>query len=602
MTFISATYRPSVKSKTSNFTIISNVIPYVWSDSGLKGRVVISILLLILAKIAVVSTPLIFMLVVDSLAKSTEEKSDIFFLSLGATSLIIGFGTMRLLGIGFDQLKDALFAKVAQGALRSLALKTFRHIHLLSLRFHLEKKTGGLSRIVDRGVKGVEFLLRFLIFSIFPLIFELLLVSVILLQRFGFEYVLVVIIAIAIFIGFTFRTTEWRDKIRASMNLEDTKASQIAVESIVNYETIKYFSAEKREAVKYNTVMQNYEKAAIKSASSLAFLNFGQAFLITLGTVVVLVIASIDLQYGAISIGEFVGLNVIMMQLFMPLNFLGTVYREIRQALVDMGEMFDLLDHEIEIKDLPNSKNIDLSNGEILFKDVKFSYDPSRQILNKLNLKIDAGSVVAVVGASGSGKSTLARIICRFYDVSSGQILIDGTDIRHIKQVHLRDQIGVVPQDTILFNESIFYNIAYGKPEAKMAEIVNVAKASKLHDFIMTLERGYETIVGERGLKLSGGEKQRIGIARTILKDPPILIFDEATSSLDTKTEQEIQSSLNKISKGRTVLMIAHRLSTVVDADKILVMQNGAIVEEGSHKELISIKGMYASMWERQNR
>ena len=602
MTFISSTYRPSVKSKTSNFTIISNVVPYIWSDSGLKGRVIISILLLILAKIAVVSTPLIFMLVVDSLAKSTAEKSDIFFLSLGATSLIIGFGTMRLLGIGFDQLKDALFAKVAQGALRSLALKTFRHIHLLSLRFHLEKKTGGLSRIVDRGVKGVEFLLRFLIFSIFPLIFELFLVSAILLQRFGFEYVLVVIIAITIFVGFTFKTTEWRDKIRASMNLEDTKANQIAVESIINYETVKYFSAEKREAVKYNGVMQNYEKAAIKSASSLAFLNSGQALLITFGTVAVLIIASIDLQSGIISIGEFVGLNVIMMQLFMPLNFLGTVYREIRQALVDMGEMFDLLDHEIEVKDLPNSKNINLSNGEIHFKDVDFSYDPSRQILNNLNLKIDAGSVVAVVGASGSGKSTLARIICRFYDVSSGQIVIGGTDIRNIKQVHLRDQIGVVPQDTILFNESIFYNIAYGKPEAEMDEIINVAKASKLHDFIMNLEKGYETIVGERGLKLSGGEKQRIGIARTILKDPPILIFDEATSSLDTKTEQEIQNSLNKISKGRTVLMIAHRLSTVVDADKILVMKNGAIVEAGSHKKLISIKGIYASMWERQNR
>ncbi len=601
MTFISATYRPKVKSQTSNFSIISNVLPFVWSDSGMKLRVVTSLVLLIFAKFAIVSTPLIFMLAVDSLADPNTEKSKFFLLSLGTTSLIIGFGVMRLVGIGFDQLKDALFAKVSQNALRKLALKTFRHIHLISLRFHLEKKTGGLSRIVDRGVKGVEFLLRFLIFSIFPLIFELFLVSVILLQRFGLEYVLVVIVALVSFVTFTFKTTEWRDKIRASMNIEDTKASQIAVESIINYETVKYFSAEKRETEKYDSVMQKYQKAATNSAESLAFLNTGQALLITFGTAVVLIIASFDLQSAKISIGEFVGLNVIMMQLFMPLNFLGTVYREIRQALVDMGEMFDLLDHEIEIKDLPNSKKIDVSKGEIYFRNVDFSYEPNRRIFKKLNLKIPAGSVVAIVGTSGSGKSTLARIIFRFYDVSGGQVMIDGNDIRNIQQTHLREQIGVVPQDTVLFNDSIYYNISYGKPEANMEEIINVAKVSKLHDFILGLENGYDTIVGERGMKLSGGEKQRIGIARTILKDPPILIFDEATSSLDTKTEQEIQNSLNKISKGKTVMMIAHRLSTVVNADKILVMEDGEIVEEGSHEVLILKKGLYASMWERQN-
>ena len=600
MTFISSTYRPAVKSKTTNLKILANVFPYVWSDTGLKKRVLLSLVLLVIAKIAVVSTPLIFMLVVDTLTLPSNTNTS-FFLGFGVIVLIAGFGIVRLIGATFDQLKDAIFAKVAQQALRRLASRTFRHIHSLSLRFHLEKKTGGLSRIVDRGVKGVEFLLRFLIFSIVPLVFELILVSVILLQRFGVEYVLVVIISISIFIFFTFRTTEWRDKIRASMNLQDTKASQIAVESIINYETVKYFNAEEREFGKYNSVMENYEKESIKSAKSLAFLNSGQALIITGGTIAVLVIASFDLQSGLITIGEFVGLNVIMMQLFLPLNFLGTVYREIRQSLVDMGEMFDLLDQEIEIKDSDISKEIDFKKGEIVFKDVDFYYDSSRKILSKFNLKIYPGTVVAIVGASGSGKSTLARLIFRFYDVCNGQISIDGTNITSLKQLNLREQIGIVPQDTVLYNESIYYNIAYGKPDATKKDIIEVAKASKLHTFIESLDKGYDTIVGERGLKLSGGEKQRVGIARTILKNPPILIFDEATSSLDTKTEQEIQKSLNNISKGKTVLMIAHRLSTVINADNIFVMDKGKVIEEGTHSDLLRLGGQYATMWARQN-
>ncbi len=600
MTFISSTYRPAVKSKTTNLKILANVFPYVWSDTGLKKRVLLSLVLLVIAKIAVVSTPLIFMLVVDTLTLPSNPNTS-FFLGFGVIALIAGFGIVRLIGATFDQLKDAIFAKVAQQALRRLASRTFRHIHSLSLRFHLEKKTGGLSRIVDRGVKGVEFLLRFLIFSIIPLVFELILVSVILLQRFGVEYVLVVIISISIFIFFTFRTTEWRDKIRASMNLQDTKASQIAVESIINYETVKYFNAEEREFGKYNSVMENYEKESIKSAKSLAFLNSGQALIITAGTIAVLVIASFDLQSGLITIGEFVGLNVIMMQLFLPLNFLGTVYREIRQSLVDMGEMFDLLDQEIEIKDSDISKEIDFKKGEIVFKDVDFYYDSSRKILSKFNLKIYPGTVVAIVGASGSGKSTLARLIFRFYDVCDGQISIDGINITSLKQLNLREQIGIVPQDTVLFNESIYYNIAYGKPDATKKDVIDVAKASKLHTFIVSLEKGYDTIVGERGLKLSGGEKQRVGIARTILKNPPILIFDEATSSLDTKTEQEIQKSLNNISKGKTVLMIAHRLSTVINADNIFVMDKGKVIEEGTHSDLLRLGGQYATMWARQN-
>ena len=600
MTFISSTYRPAVKSKTTNLKILANVFPYVWSDTGLKKRVLLSLVLLVIAKIAVVSTPLIFMLVVDTLTLPSNTNTS-FFLGFGVIALIAGFGIVRLIGVTFDQLKDAIFAKVAQQALRRLASRTFRHIHSLSLRFHLEKKTGGLSRIVDRGVKGVEFLLRFLIFSIVPLVFELILVSVILLQRFGVEYVLVVIISISIFIFFTFRTTEWRDKIRASMNLQDTKASQIAVESIINYETVKYFNAEEREFGKYNSVMENYEKESIKSAKSLAFLNSGQALIITAGTIAVLVIASFDLQSGLITIGEFVGLNVIMMQLFLPLNFLGTVYREIRQSLVDMGEMFDLLDQEIEIKDSDISKKIEFKKGEIVFKDVDFYYDPSRKILSKFNLKIYPGTVVAIIGASGSGKSTLARLIFRFYDVCDGQISIDGTNITSLKQLNLREQIGIVPQDTVLFNESIYYNIAYGEPDATKKDVIEVAKASKLHTFIVSLDKGYDTTVGERGLKLSGGEKQRVGIARTILKNPPILIFDEATSSLDTKTEQEIQKSLNNISKGKTVLMIAHRLSTVINADNIFVMDKGKVIEEGTHSELLRLGGQYASMWARQN-
>ena len=600
MTFISSTYRPAVKSKTTNLKILANVFPYVWSDTGLKKRVLLSLVLLVIAKIAVVSTPLIFMLVVDTLTVTSNTNTS-FFLGFGVIALIAGFGIVRLIGATFDQLKDAIFAKVAQQALRRLASRTFRHIHSLSLRFHLEKKTGGLSRIVDRGVKGVEFLLRFLIFSIVPLVFELILVSVILLQRFGVEYVLVVIISISIFIFFTFRTTEWRDEIRASMNLQDTKASQIAVESIINYETVKYFNAEEREFGKYNSVMENYEKESIKSAKSLAFLNSGQALIITAGTIAVLVIASFDLQSGLITIGEFVGLNVIMMQLFLPLNFLGTVYREIRQSLVDMGEMFDLLDQEIEIKDSDISKEIDFKKGEIVFKDVNFYYDSSRKILSKFNLKIYPGTVVAIVGASGSGKSTLARLIFRFYDVCDGQISIDGINITSLKQLNLREQIGIVPQDTVLFNESIYYNIAYGEPDATKKDVIEVAKASKLHTFIVSLDKGYDTIVGERGLKLSGGEKQRVGIARTILKNPPILIFDEATSSLDTKTEQEIQKSLNNISKGKTVLMIAHRLSTVINADNIFVMDEGKVIEEGTHSELLRLGGQYASMWARQN-
>ena len=600
MTFISSTYRPAVKSKTTNLKILANVFPYVWSDTALKKRVLLSLALLVIAKIAVVSTPLIFMLVVDTLTLPSNTNTS-FFLGFGVIALIAGFGIVRLIGVTFDQLKDAIFAKVAQQALRRLASRTFRHIHSLSLRFHLEKKTGGLSRIVDRGVKGVEFLLRFLVFSIVPLVFELILVSVILLQRFGVEYVLVVIISISLFIFFTFRTTEWRDKIRASMNLQDTKASQIAVESIINYETVKYFNAEEREFGKYNSVMENYEKESIKSAKSLAFLNSGQALIITTGTIAVLVIASFDLQSGLITIGEFVGLNVIMMQLFLPLNFLGTVYREIRQSLVDMGEMFDLLDQEIEIKDSDISKELDFKKGEIVFKDVDFYYDPSRKILSKFNLKIYPGTVVAIVGASGSGKSTLARLIFRFYDVCNGQISIDGTNITSLKQLNLREQIGIVPQDTVLFNESIYYNIAYGKPDATKKDVIEVAKASKLHNFIVSLDKGYDTTVGERGLKLSGGEKQRVGIARTILKNPPILIFDEATSSLDTKTEQEIQKSLNNISKGKTVLMIAHRLSTVINADNIFVMDKGKVIEEGTHSELLRLGGQYASMWARQN-
>jgi ATP-binding cassette subfamily B protein len=521
-------------------------------------------------------------------------------LMLGAVGLTVAYGMARLLSNGFQQLRDVIFAAVGQRALRALALETFTHIHRLSMRYHLTRKTGGLSRIIERGVKGVDFLLRFLIFSIGPLVLELLMIAGILFFLFDVWYLAVIVLTIAVYVWFTFAVTEWRVKLRKVMNDQDTDANQKAIDSLLNFETVKYFGAEAREARRYDGAMEQYEAAALKTSYSLAFLNFGQAFLITAGLVIVMVMAAIGVERGLMTVGDFVMVNAYMIQITMPLNFLGTVYREIRQALVDMGEMFDLLEQPAEVSDKPGANVLKVQGGEVELRDVHFGYDPERVILRGVSLKVAAGETVAIVGSSGSGKSTIGRLLFRFYDVQQGAVLIDGQDLRDVTQTSLHDAIGVVPQDTVLFNDTIRYNIAYGRDGATMAQIEQAAKDAQIHDFIMRLPDGYDTQVGERGLKLSGGEKQRVGIARTLLKNPPILLLDEATSALDTETEQEIQGALARAAEGRTVLTIAHRLSTVADADRIIVLEEGLVVEQGNHADLLARKGRYWSLWQRQ--
>ncbi|WP_439141770.1 ABCB family ABC transporter ATP-binding protein/permease [Pseudooctadecabacter sp.] len=578
--------------------VVKRVIPYLWPDDQpwVKRRVVAALAVLFLAKVIAVGTPIFYKNAVDALSGEGTG----MLLALGAVGLTIAYGVARLMNVGFQQLRDVIFARVGQRALRALALETFTHIHRLSLRYHITRKTGGLSRIIERGVKGVEFLLRFLLFSIGPLVLELLMISIVLFFLFDAWYLAVVVGTIALYIWFTFTVTEWRVKIRKEMNDQDTDANQKAIDSLLNFETVKYFGAEAREAARYDVAMAGYEKAALKTSYSLAFLNFGQSVLITGGLVAVMVMAAVGVQNGALTVGDFVMVNAYMIQITMPLNFLGTVYREIRQALVDMGEMFTLLEQPAEVNDRDGAKPLDVSGGEVVFENVYFGYDAERPILKGVDLAVPAGQTVAIVGSSGSGKSTIGRLLFRFYDVNDGAICIDGQDVRDVTQDSLHDQIGVVPQDTVLFNDTIRYNIAYGRDGASFDEIVAAAKAAKIHDFIEGLPDGYETTVGERGLKLSGGEKQRVGIARTLLKNPPILILDEATSALDTDTEMEIQSELKAMGEGRTVLTIAHRLSTIADADRIVVLENGVIVEEGSHDALLEAEGRYAQLWHRQ--
>jgi ATP-binding cassette subfamily B protein len=506
----------------------------------------------------------------------------------------------RIFSNGFQQLRDAVFARVAQRALRALALRTFRHIHALSLRYHISRKTGGLSRIIERGVKGVEFLLRFLIFSVGPLALELILVAAIIFFWFDVRYLAIIVVTITLYVWFTFKVTEWRVQLRREMNDQDTDANQKAIDSLLNYETVKYFSAEEREATRYDGAMRAYEAAALMTSYSLSFLNFGQAFIITCGLIGVMVLAALGVQDGTLTVGDFVMVNAYMIQITMPLNFLGTVYREIRQSLVDMGEMFDLLDQPAEVVDAPNAPALALNGATVALRNVKFGYHEDRQILNGVSLDIPAGKSVAIVGASGSGKSTIGRLLYRFYDVTDGAIEIDGQDIRQITQKSLHQAIGVVPQDTVLFNDTIYYNIAYGRENATREDVIAAAKSAQIHDFIESLPEGYETPVGERGLKLSGGEKQRVGIARTLLKDPAILLLDEATSALDTETEHDIQVALQRAGQGRTVVTIAHRLSTVADADQIIVLEKGNIVETGRHGDLLRKKGRYNDLWEMQ--
>ncbi len=578
--------------------VVKRVIPYLWPEEApwVKYRVVAALTVLFVAKLIAVGTPLFYKYAVDAL----DGEGPATFLMLGAVGLTVAYGMARLMNVGFQQLRDVIFAKVGQRALRALALETFTHIHRLSMRYHIARKTGGLSRIIERGVKGVEFLLRFLLFSIGPLLLELLMIAVVLAFLFDIWYLAVVFVTIALYIWFTFTVTEWRVKIRKEMNDQDTDANQKAIDSLLNFETVKYFGAEAREAERYDVSMALYQKAALKTSYSLAFLNFGQSVLITGGLVAVMVMAAVGVQNGTLTVGDFVMVNAYMIQITMPLNFLGTVYREIRQALVDMGQMFDLLEQPAEVNDKPDAAELRVQGGEVVFENVLFGYEPERPILKGVHLPVPAGQTVAIVGSSGSGKSTLGRLLFRFYDVSGGAIRIDGQDLRDVTQASLHDQIGVVPQDTVLFNDTVRYNIAYGRDGASFEDIVSAAKAAKIHDFIDGLPDGYDTTVGERGLKLSGGEKQRVGIARTLLKDPPILILDEATSALDTETEMEIQNELKGLGHGRTVLTIAHRLSTIADADRIVVLENGMVVEEGAHDVLLAKEGRYAQLWHRQ--
>ena len=583
--------------RASGWRVIRRVAPYLWPNDKLwvKQRVVLALVMLFVAKIVAVGTPLIYKRAVDALSGAGVPD-----LALGAIGLTIAYGMARLMTNGFQQLRDVVFAKVGQGALRALALQTFEHIHRLSMRYHISRKTGGLSRIIERGVKGVDFLLRFLLFSIGPLVLELFMIAGILFFLFDVWYLAAVFVTIAFYIWFTFAVTEWRVKLRKQMNDQDTDANQKAIDSLLNFETVKYFGAEAREARRYDSAMELYQVAALKTSYSLAFLNFGQSFLITTGLVVVMVLAAMGVQAGTMTVGDFVLVNAYMIQITMPLNFLGTVYREIRQALVDMGEMFDLLEQPPEVANKDNAQDLKIVGGHVSLRDVHFGYEVERPILKGVDLDVPAGQNVAIVGPSGSGKSTIGRLLFRFYDVTGGTLTIDGQDVRDVTQTSLHDAIGVVPQDTVLFNDTIRYNIAYGKDGASHSEIEDAARAAQIHDFIIALPDGYETTVGERGLKLSGGEKQRVGIARTLLKTPPILLLDEATSALDSGTEHDIQDALARAAEGRTVITIAHRLSTIADADRIVVLADGQIAEQGSHAELLTLSGKYAALWDLQ--
>ena len=581
--------------------VISYVLPYLWpeGDSWIKKRVTLALFFLIIAKIVGVLIPFFYKEAVDILANDLDNSGAIF--GLGAISLTVIYAFAKLMNVGFQQLRDILFAPVGQRALRQLAIETFTHLHNLSLSYHLSRKTGALSRVIERGVKGVDFLLRFLLFSIVPLFLELLMTAMILFFVFDVRFLVIVLATIIVYFFFTFCVTEWRVKIRKVMNAQDADANQKAVDSLLNYETVKYFSAEDREISRYGSAIKRFEQASLKTLYSLSFLNFGQSMFISLGLMSVMLLAVLGVFNGKMTVGDFVMVNAYMLQITMPLNFLGTIYREIRQSIVDMSEMFQLLEHKIEVLDKPRAKDLIIKEGIVEFKNVSFSYEKERQILNNISFSVKKGETLGIVGQSGSGKSTIARLLFRFYDLTDGNISIDGQNISNVTQKSLRTKIGMVPQDIVLFNDSIFYNLAYGKSDATIMEVEEVAKSVKMHEFIMSLPYGYDTTVGERGLKLSGGEKQRIGIARTLLKNPSLMILDEATSALDTLTENEVQSSFFNYSSKKTTIIIAHRLSTIFRADIIIVLENGVMIEKGTHKELIMLNGNYAAMWSKQS-
>jgi len=583
--------------------VLGYLFPYLWpkGNRAYQLLVVAAMLALVFSKLVALSIPILMGSVVDKLTpQGGALVGNVAVMVVVPISLIILWGIARVSGPALQQMRDALFVRVGQHAQRLVAVKVFEHLHKLSLRFHLERRTGGISRIIERGIKSIEFLLRFLIFSIFPTFLELLMVCSYLTFKYGGRYALIAAVTVSGYVWFTFAITEWRVKIRRQMNKSDTEANTKAVDSLLNFETVKYFGNEAYETGRYDAAMEGYQHAAIRSQFSLSAISIGQSLIFNTGVVVLMVMAGYDVVAGTLRIGDFVVVYGFMIQIYMPLNMLGFVYREIKQALVDMESMYRLLAIEPEVSDHDSAAPLKITGGEIRFEHVFFSYDQDRGILKDVSFVVPAGRKVAIVGPSGAGKSTISRVLFRFYDIASGRVLIDGQDIAKVTQKSLREAIGIVPQDTVLFNDTIRYNIAYAKTDATDEEIKRAAKLAHIDHFIDSLPQGYQTLVGERGLKLSGGEKQRVAIARTILKNPPILLLDEATSALDSKTESGIQEALREISQQRTTLVIAHRLSTIIDADEILVLQAGAIVERGSHGKLLSQKGIYAQMWARQ--
>ncbi|WP_179215071.1 ABCB family ABC transporter ATP-binding protein/permease [Achromobacter xylosoxidans] len=582
--------------RRGGFSTLRTLFPYLWppGETGLKIRVVAALLCLFTAKVATVYVPLLYKHAIDELGQGAPGAVTV---PLG---LILAYGTARVLSLLFSELRDAIFARVGQHAIRAVGLQVFRHLHALALRFHLTRQTGGLNRAIERGTKGIQTLLSFLLFSILPTFFEIGLVCVVLWKMFDIWLALATGATVTLYMAYTLLVTEWRAKFRRQMNETDSEANTKAIESLLNYETVKYFGNEEHEARRYDASLTRYERAAVRSQVSLSILNIGQAAIISVGLTLVMWMAATGIAEGRYTLGDFVLVNTYLLQLYQPLSFFGFVYREIKQAIIDMERMFELLGQDREVADSPDAQPLRVAGGAVEFRDVHFGYDARRPILKGVSFTIAAGKTVAVVGTSGAGKSTIARLLFRFYDADGGAILIDGQDVRNVTQASLRAAIGVVPQDTVLFNDTILYNIGYGRPGASEDEIQAAARLAHIHDLIMAMPDGYQTMVGERGLKLSGGEKQRVAIARTILKNPPIFLFDEATSALDTHTEREIQANLREVSQGRSTLIIAHRLSTVADADEIIVLAEGRIVERGRHAQLLALGGLYASMWARQ--
>ena len=576
------------------------LMPYLWpkNNKNFKIRLILAICFLIFAKLANVSVPIFLGKAVDSLDELNKDSLIVFI----PIVFIAAYGIARFLHAGFGEIRDALFARIGQNAIRRAALKIFEHLHNLSLKFHLNRQTGALSRIIDRGIGAIDFILRFVTFNIFPTLLEIILVCLILLNLFSWYFSIITFFVILFYIAFTFIVTEWRVQIRKKMNDADNIRGQKSIDSLLNYETVKYFNNENFESSNYDKSLEEYEKFAIKSAISLNFLNLGQALIISIGIIGMMILTVYQIQSNEMSIGDFIIVNTYLIQLSIPLNFIGFVYWQIKQSLVDMENMFTLLNEKTEIIDNIDAKDLIISNASVTFKNVSFHYDEKRKIIKDISFKIYPNQTVAIVGPTGAGKSTISKIFFRFYDPTSGTILIDNQDIRKVTQKSLRKQIAVVPQDTVLFNETLFYNISYGNPNSSKEEIVQVTKMAKLHDFIESLPDGYNTIVGERGLKLSGGEKQRVAIARALLKKPKIFFFDEATSSLDTKTEKEIQNNLENLSKNITTIIIAHRLSTVKNADNIIVLDSGEIAETGNHKKLLELNGLYSNLWKQQEK